>query len=369
MQSLFSSGSDPGQVLQSQAPRRLQPQLYPGELQTLVAGQHAFAFDLYCELRRQDGNLFFSPYSIVLALALVYAGATGDTAGQMKSVLHFDLPPERLHTALGALDLQVTKVSTQEEKAFQLRSANSLWVQQDFPFLPAFLDTLARNYGAGLCLGDFKQAPEAVRQAINAWVSRQTEERIKDLVPEGAITALTRLILANAIYFKAAWLEPFSQQRTRDDSFNLLDGTQVQVPFMVYGDPSDNSGVSGEVFEMGDVRSWEGSGWDTAFTLEDEQAAPADAFEAESLPQDMQVKGETVFDREWPRSLAYAAGDGCEAVKLPYVGETASMLLLVPPLGQFEAFEAGLGASQLEGIVNRLQIHPVTLKLPKFKFG
>jgi serpin B len=147
------------------------------------------------------------------------------------------LSQEKLHPAFNALDLELAKrseeISEDEEGgAFQLNIANSIWGQQDYEFLPEFLDTLALNYGAGLRLVDFVNATEEARQAINQWIEDQTEEKIKNLIPEGALDPLTRLVLANAIYFKAGWLHPFDEKNTQEDSFYLLDGSQVKAEFM-----------------------------------------------------------------------------------------------------------------------------------------
>jgi len=113
-----------------------------------------------------------------------------------------------------------------------LNIANSIWGQQDFEFLTEFLDTLALNYGAGLRLVDFVKATEEARQAINQWVEDQTEDKIKDLIPEGVLDSMTRLVLANAIYFNAGWMHPFEEGNTQDGSFYLLDGSRVTAPFM-----------------------------------------------------------------------------------------------------------------------------------------
>ena len=301
-------GAEAGKVAQSQVLRDLSPQVDAAQVASLAAEQRAFALDFYQAVRGQDGNLFFSPYSLSTALAMTYAGAAGSTAAQMKDVLHFNLPDEQLHPAFNALDLQVTQAPAGgESQPFQLRVANSLWGQQDYPFLAEFLDKLALNYGAGMRLVDFKTAAEPSRQEINKWISQQTEDRIQDLIPEGAIGDLTRLVLANAIYFKADWLHPFSMEATQDSPFNMLNGSQVSVPFMSFGST--------------------------------------------------------------PVSLPYAAGDGYQAVELPYVGESTSMVLIVPEAGRFADFEAGLDAAQVDAILGQLQPSSVSLALPKFEFS
>ncbi|HOG48341.1 MAG TPA: serpin family protein, partial [Anaerolineae bacterium] len=164
-----------------------------------------------------------------------YAGARGDTEQQMAQALHFTLPQEQLHTAWNALDLALANRGTagaEEGQRFRLHVVNSLWGQADYGFRPTFLDLLALNYGAGLRTLDFKGSPDPSREAINRWVEEQTEQKIKDLLPPGSITPLTRLVLANAIYFDAAWQHPFQATATQDGPFHLLDGTSVTVPMM-----------------------------------------------------------------------------------------------------------------------------------------
>lgn len=202
----------------------------------LVAGNTRFALALYGALYDKGANLFCSPYSISQALGMTYAGARGTTEQEMAKALGFTLPQERLHAAFNALDQALAargaKVAKGEGERFSLHITNALWGQKDYAFLPAFLDTLAQNYGAGLRLLDFKGAPDASRQTINRWVEEQTAEKIKDLLPEGSIDPLTRLVLTNAIYFKASWMHPFEASATQDGTFHLLDGSTVTVPMM-----------------------------------------------------------------------------------------------------------------------------------------
>ncbi len=218
----------------SDKPRDRGPVSNQGDLSALAEGNAAFATDLYAALRHAPGNLFFSPYSISTALAMTYAGAAGETASQMAAALHFDLPPERLHPAFNAyaLDLEARAAQATEGTPFELSIANSLWGQRDFPFRGEFLDLLGENYGAGMRLVDYMADPEASRRAINDWVSSETRKKIQDLIPEGAVDAMTRLVLANAIYFKAGWLHPFEETATGPEPFHFLDGSTLDVPMM-----------------------------------------------------------------------------------------------------------------------------------------
>jgi len=201
-------------VLESQVQRDLDPQVADADLAEVVAGNNAFAMDFYQQARKSEGNLFFSPYSLSMALAMTYAGARGETEQQMAQALHFGLPQEQLHPAFNALDLDLSSRASDAEdmddgQAFQLNIANALWGQSGYPFLEAFLDQLALSYGAGLRLVDFAQAAEEARLEINQWVEEQTQGKIKDLIPEGIPLEMTRLVLTNAIYFKADWQFPF----------------------------------------------------------------------------------------------------------------------------------------------------------------
>jgi serpin B len=146
------------------------------------------------------------------------------------------LSQDRLHPAFNGLDIELARrgegAEGKDEEGFRLNIVNGLWGQDGYGFLPEFLDVLAENYGAGLRLLDFRNAAEESRVVINDWVSDQTEDRIQDLIPQGAIDPLTRLVLTNAIYFNAAWDNPFEPNLTEDGPFYLLDGGEVTVPMM-----------------------------------------------------------------------------------------------------------------------------------------
>jgi serpin B len=226
-----------GQVVQADVLRIESPDVSDAQVAQLVAGNQVFAFDLYRALAAgEDGNLIYSPYSISLAFSMLYAGAWGEAEAEMTRVFHF-LPQETQHPAFNVVDqrLQSLGKARQSEAggaSFQLNLANAVWGQQGYPFREPYLETLAAQYGAGLCAVDFQGAPEKAREAINAWVAKETEERIKEIAPTGSVSANTRLILANAIYFKAGWEYPFQESATADGPFTLLNGSQVTVPLM-----------------------------------------------------------------------------------------------------------------------------------------
>ncbi len=266
-------------VVQSNTPYDNSPQISDLDLEELVSGNSAFAFDLYHQATTGGDNLFFSPYSISIALAMTYAGATGDTATQMAQTLHFTLAADRLHPAFNRMALALASRSRAEGlkpgEAFQLSVANSLWGQSGFHFGQPFLDTLAQNYAAGMRLVDYRKDPEAARGAINDWVSQSTNQKIQNIIPQGALDELTRLVLANAVYFKAAWENPFDKKFTQPQTFHLLDGSGVQADMMYQS-----------------------------------------------------------------TSLEAMLGDGYRAVELPYAGGQLSMLVLLPDEGKFSDLEA-----------------------------
>ncbi len=199
-----------------------------GDVETLVRGNNAFAFDLYSVVSSRDGSLFISPYSISSALAMTYAGARGNTAAQMADALHYDLAPEQLHESFSEL----SKAFNAGEKGYRLSVANALWSQAGFSFLPEYVSMAENYYDAGLKEVDFVYHTEEARSAINRWVDDKTEGKIVDLIAPGVLNSLTRLVLTNAMYFKGQWEKRFSPEQTEEAPFCLSAGKQVIVPFM-----------------------------------------------------------------------------------------------------------------------------------------
>src|SRR5262249_12322774 len=155
------------------------------------------------------GNLFFSPYSVSTALAMTRAGARGRTAEQMDKVLHFALPPQRLHPAFAGLIRQVNA-----EKRCELSTANALWGKRTGGFDPDFLGTVRDEYGGNLETVDFARAPAEALRAINAWVEMQTRGKIRNLLGSDSVDESTRLVLTNATYFKGQWARAFTEADT-----------------------------------------------------------------------------------------------------------------------------------------------------------
>lgn len=201
----------------------------PTDQAEAVNGSNLFAVDLYAQLSKQPGNLFFSPESISTAFGMAYAGAHGETATEMQHVLHFTLPPDRLHPAMGAL---LTEMNGQH-KGYELHVADALWAQQDANFEQSYLKLVQSDYGAGFHRVNFKISPDTVRATINAWVEKQTNDKIKDLIGQGALNTSTRLVLTNAIYFKGDWQDPFSAESTQKEEFHLS-ATQWAMASMMH---------------------------------------------------------------------------------------------------------------------------------------
>jgi len=213
----------------------------------VAAANNAFAADLYAKVAAaQKGNLFFSPNSIETALTMTYAGARGNTAAEMAKVLRLpvagaaaasgsrtaDVSPADVHAAMAAFlkDVNAEKGPDGKPRGYQLSVANALWGQKGEPFLPDFLGLLATGYGAGLSDLDFVKDTEGARKTINAWVEKQTREKIKDLLKPGVIKPITVLVLTNAIYFKGDWAAQFKKDATKDAPFRLTAAQSEQTP-------------------------------------------------------------------------------------------------------------------------------------------
>ena len=377
------------------------------ELRALVNSNSDFALDLYARLAgdKQGKNLFFSPYSLSSALAMVVEGARGETADQMGKALHYadtlrragdearTLPWDtaRLHTGMAALndhvasgsatapkqvrdrldalrkqlqsanqeaaerarkrqwDAQMAAATKSQKIAaelnrlqseygqYELRIANALWGEKTYPFKQSYLDTLHKHYRTGgLFPVDFRNDFEGARQRINAWVEKQTRERIKDMIPENVLDEegkkLLRLVLTNAIYFKGEWAEVFSEGQTKDDDFLLAGGAKVRVPTMRRG---DMPGVRYAAFR-GD-----GTFFDTP--------------------------GRVPLGEIDPKTV-YPDERGFTLLEMPYKGGEVSMVVLVPRSADgLAALEKKLTSANLQTWVGKLQQRSVHVFLPKFK--
>ena len=301
------SDASPADLVQSAENWATSPDLPEGDLEELVTENNAFSFDLYQQVNDGGGNIFFSPHSISVALAMTYAGARGETEQQMAETLRFTLPQDHLHPAFTALDLELaSRAETSgedEEEGFQLHIVNRLWPQIGYVFLESFLEVLDEHYRAGLSPQDLFNSPVESRVTINDWVAEQTEERITDLIPPGMISPLTRLVLTNAVYFKASWSKPFREGNTQDEPFYQLDGGTVTVPMM-----------------------------------------------------------------RRVATLNHTRGRGYQVVELPYEGDQLSMVVFLPDDGEFEDFDDTLDAVTVAGGIQSLRARLIDLSMPRFTF-
>ncbi len=201
-------------------------------VQEVVNANNEFAFDLYSELNKsKEGNLFYSPYSISAALAMTYEGAKGQTAKEMKSVFHF---PE--NDVLRPNFAAIYNSLNEENKSYELRTGNALWAQHDYQFLEDYTSRVEQYYGGKVANLDFKNEIEESRKTINSFIEEQTNDKIKDLIPKGILSPMTKLVLTNAIYFKGTWEWEFDKSDTRDQDFKITPTNAVKTP-MMYMDP------------------------------------------------------------------------------------------------------------------------------------
>jgi serpin B len=196
----------------------------------VVASNTRFGLDIYHELSaaKPNENVLISPFSISAALAMTFAGAGGQTAQQMSDVLRFTLPSAAVHPAFGEL----LRDLTMHRDGYQLDIANRLFAQQQYPFETAFKNITANDYGAPLEEVDFVRNTEGSRRRINQWVENQTNDKIRDLLPEGSVKDNTRLVLTNAIYFDGSWKHKFNKDLTHEDTFVSASGTPSTVSMM-----------------------------------------------------------------------------------------------------------------------------------------
>lgn len=257
-----------------------------------------FAINLYKQVNAEPGNVFVSPISIQSALTMTAAGAKGETRQQILDVLGIKDPAE-----LGQLLARLEKAPTKDEPNFQLSIANALWAQQAYPFSPEYVKSVQQQFDAEARTLDFGESDTAT-QIINKWVEEQTKEKIKDLIPKGTITQDTRMVLTNAVYFKADWQEKFSKDATADAPFNVTSDKTTTVKMMHLTD-----------------------------------------------------------------QLGYFDAGPAHVVRLPYVGYSTSMLLLVPKqIDGIADTEKALTTQLLAKLDRESARREVQLSLPRFEF-
>jgi len=200
------------------------------------ADSAAFCVDLYHQLAIKPGNHFFSPFSIVTALAMTSAGAAGATDAEMAAALHINPDPAKRHAECASWARMLNSANDALFKrpagGMEISTANSIWLATRLQFKKTFVDIAKDSYQAEVRGADFAgNAKQAVKD-INDWVEDKTKGKIKDIVDVRAIPPDTALILANAIYFKADWARPFKNESTHDADFTLDGGEKIKAPLM-----------------------------------------------------------------------------------------------------------------------------------------
>lgn len=285
----------------------------------IVQGNNEFALKLYAKLLSEEGNLFFSPYSISTALAMTYAGARGQTESQMAKVLGFAdiVNPDAELSATLVQDRQrfasvfgkiIKDLNERGKKgSYEMSVANALWGQKEYGFLEEYLDLIETNYGGRLNEVDFVRAAEATRKTINTWVEKQTNNKIKELIKPGVLDAMTRLVLTNAIYFKGNWARQFEKART------------AKAPFWPEG------------------------------------------IDKSKLPPMVDMMNQTA-------EFGYMETDTFQGLELPYVDDELSMIILLPK--EFDGlleFEKSFASENLSQWLAKLRKRKVVVSVPKFK--
>jgi serpin B len=287
------------------------------DFDSAAGATNQLAVDLHRQLGAGDDNLCLSPYSIQSALAMTFAGAEAQTKTEMARVLHFPGGDEKIHASfaslqrsLGEMAKKSAKIAEESKKMggpsepITIAIANRLFAQTGYDFRAAFRELVKKFYGAPFEEMDFQKSPDRERERINKWVADQTRDRIRDLIPAGGVNEATRLVLANAIYLKAPWAEPFSEAATKPQPFHVRGGAVVDVPTM----------------------------------------------------------------RKEDQNFGYLKNDGFTAVTIPYSGSDLQFVVLLPDeINGLRQLESKLTTEMLAQCA-KLDPHDVDLSLPRFKF-
>jgi serpin B len=293
---------------ESDLPREVAPQVPASDAAAVAAGNHAFALDLYHRLAASD-NLLVCPVSIRTALAMTWAGARDATSAEMAAALSLGLPQDRLHRAFNARDQFLAgrrHPGDDDAPPLVLDLTSAIWGRLGYPFVPAYLDLLAVQYGTGVYTADFRAEPDRCRREINAWVAGRTADHIVELLPERSITSDTAVVLINTLLLQACWRHPFDPDATHAAQFTRLDGSTVTVAMMA-------------------------------------QAASV--------------------------RYAEAAGCQVLELPLASPGDPLAVVLILPPEGDFASFAGNLDAATLGLLLGTLDDRHVGVQLPRFAFS
>ena len=268
----------------------------------IIEANNRFAINLYSQYKSEEGNIFFSPFSISTAMVMVYEGAEGKTAKEIKSVFGF---PKYDNSRRKQYSNLLSEINN-KDKEYALKTANALWAQQKYHFLDEYLTTVEKYYGGKTTNLDFINESDSSRLIINNWVEDKTNDKIKDLLPEGEIDPDTRLVLTNAIYFKAKWLIQFDADKTGDEYFRVNPDKSIKVPMM------------------------------------------------------QPTSQKSTFN--------YTQNKDLQILEMPYAGEDLSMLILLPLDDNIEALENSFTIEKLTEWKKSLRRRKVNIYIPKFKF-
>jgi len=271
-------------------------------INSVISANNQFALDLYSQLKGSDGNIFFSSYSISTALAMTYEGARGKTAEEIQSVFYFPTDGNLRKSSFAAIHNQLNK----PDAKYKLNIANALWAQNDYKFLDDYLTTLQQYYAGKATNVDFKNSTEKARQTINKWVESKTNNKIKDLFPQGSLNNTTRLVLTNAIYFKGTWIKQFEKSQTKDEDFRISPADTIKVPMMRRTDKN--------------------------------------------------------------AKFNYTEDDNLQILEMPYEGNKLSMMVLLPKNDNLSFLESSLTLEKINDWRSKLQEQRVDVFMPKFTF-
>jgi len=277
------------------------PHSSPEDAAAVAAANNRFAVDLYRKFAEKEGNMFFSPFSILTALTMTYEGAGGKTAQEMREVLHLPDDKAAMRSSFSAINRGINA----DGKPYELATANAIWPQKGFDFLPAYTQTLRDFYGSEATPLDYATNAEGSRVTINKWVEERTREKIKDLIPQGVLNPMTRMVLTNAIYFKGDWARQFNKNLTSPMEFRTGSGKKVQADMM--------------------------------------------------------------RDEGGEERRNYYESDTLQMLELPYKGDELSMLVILPSSDDIGGIEGSLSAENIDTWRKSMRPERVDVYLPKFK--